>query len=113
MWAVLASSPPPLAGWAAGWLGGCPPPRPPPVHPPTAPTPLAPARPASQPYDATSDTLKATTLEMVATLKELLHLHPIYNEQMRSFIQVGGVGGEGGWAGGWVGWVCGGRRVGR
>lgn len=34
--------------------------------------------------------LRATTMEIISTLKELLHLHPLYNEQMRNFIQVGG-----------------------
>ena len=33
--------------------------------------------------------LRATTMEVISTLKELLHLHPLYNEQMRNFIQVG------------------------
>ena len=36
-----------------------------------------------EPYDPSDDTLKATTLEIVSTLKELLHLHPLYNEQLR------------------------------
>ena len=27
-------------------------------------------------------------MEIISTLKELLHLHPLYNEQMRNFIQV-------------------------
>ena len=31
--------------------------------------------------------LRATTMEIISTLKELLHLHPLYNEQMRNFIQ--------------------------
>lgn len=38
-----------------------------------------------QPYNPSEDHLKATTLEIVSTLKELLHLHPLYNEQLRSF----------------------------
>jgi ATP-dependent Lon protease len=42
-----------------------------------------------EPYDASSDLLKATSMEMISTLKELLHLHPLYNEQMRNFIQFG------------------------
>lgn len=42
-----------------------------------------------QPYNPHDDTLKATTMEMISTLKELLHLHPLYNEQMRNFIQFG------------------------
>ena len=42
-----------------------------------------------QPYNANDDMLRATTMEIISTLKELLHLHPLYNEQMRNFIQVG------------------------
>ena len=38
-----------------------------------------------EPYDPSDDTLKATTLEIVSTLKELLHLHPLYNEQLRRY----------------------------
>ena len=41
-----------------------------------------------QPYNPSEDHLKATTLEIVSTLKELLHLHPLYNEQLRSFAGV-------------------------
>ena len=40
-------------------------------------------------YNPRDDMLKATTMEMISTLKELLHLHPLYNEQMRNFIQFG------------------------
>lgn len=40
-------------------------------------------------YDAQDMTLKATTMEVISTLKELLHMHPLYNEQMRNFIQFG------------------------
>ncbi len=29
-------------------------------------------------------------MEMVTTLKELLHLHPLYNEQLKSFANFGG-----------------------
>ncbi|CAL8462062.1 g1593 [Coccomyxa elongata] len=43
-----------------------------------------------QPYNPNDDHLKATTLEIVSTLKELLHLHPLYNEQLRSFAAFGG-----------------------
>ena len=43
-----------------------------------------------QPYNPSEDHLKATTLEIVSTLKELLHLHPLYNEQLRSFAGVVG-----------------------
>ena len=31
--------------------------------------------------------MQATTMEIISTLKELLHMHPLYNEQMRNFIQ--------------------------
>ena len=41
------------------------------------------------PYDRNDDMLKATTMELISTLKELLHMHPLYNEQMRNFIQFG------------------------
>lgn len=40
-------------------------------------------------YNPNDDILKATTMEMISTLKELLTLHPLYNEQMRNFIQFG------------------------
>ena len=43
-----------------------------------------------QPYNPSEDHLKATTLEIVSTLKELLHLHPLYNEQLRSFAGMSG-----------------------
>ncbi|EFN59870.1 hypothetical protein CHLNCDRAFT_33715 [Chlorella variabilis] len=42
-----------------------------------------------QPYNASDDMLRATTMEIISTLKELLHMHPLYNEQMRNFIQFG------------------------
>ena len=42
-----------------------------------------------EPYDKNDDMLKATTMELISTLKELLHMHPLYNEQMRNFIQFG------------------------
>ena len=29
-------------------------------------------------------------MEMVTTLKELLHLHPLYNEQLKNFATFGG-----------------------
>lgn len=29
-------------------------------------------------------------MELVSTLKELLHLHPLYNEQLKSFAAFGG-----------------------
>lgn len=41
-------------------------------------------------YNANDDVLKATTMELVSTLKELLHLHPLYNEQLKSFAAFGG-----------------------
>ncbi|RMZ56492.1 hypothetical protein APUTEX25_001339 [Auxenochlorella protothecoides] len=40
-------------------------------------------------YDPEQDELKATTMEIISTIKELLALHPLYNEQMRNFIQFG------------------------
>ena len=40
-------------------------------------------------YNKSDDMLKASTLELISTLKELLHMHPLYNEQMRNFIQFG------------------------
>lgn len=42
-----------------------------------------------EPYDKNDDMLKATTMELISTLKELLHMHPLYNEQVRNFIQFG------------------------
>ena len=41
-------------------------------------------------FDRKADTLKATNMEVVSTLKELLTMHPLYNEQLRSFANVGG-----------------------
>jgi len=35
------------------------------------------------PYDAGSEEARAITMEIISTLKELLHMHPIYNEQLR------------------------------
>jgi ATP-dependent Lon protease len=34
--------------------------------------------------------MQATVMEVVSTLKELLHLHPLYNEQLKSFAAFGG-----------------------
>ena len=34
--------------------------------------------------------VQATVMEMVTTLKELLHLHPLYNEQLKNFATFGG-----------------------
>ena len=42
-----------------------------------------------QPYDPNDDVLKATAMELVSTLKELLTLHPLYNEQLKSFAAFG------------------------
>lgn len=42
-----------------------------------------------QPYDASEDVIKATAMELVSTLKELLTLHPLYNEQLKSFASFG------------------------
>jgi Lon-like ATP-dependent protease len=62
------------------------------VGPPVASDPLtltvAPLR--DDPYDATSDELRATALEAVATLKDLLTMHPLYNEQLKAFASAGG-----------------------
>jgi len=41
-------------------------------------------------YDRRADELKATNMEVVSTLKDLLTMHPLYNEQLRSFANVGG-----------------------
>ena len=35
------------------------------------------------PYDPNAEEARAITMEIIATLKELLHMHPIYNEQLR------------------------------
>ena len=35
------------------------------------------------PYDPSAEEARAITMEIIATLKELLHMHPIYNEQLR------------------------------
>ena len=43
-----------------------------------------------EPHDADSDELRATAMEAVATLKELLTMHPLYNEQLKSFAALGG-----------------------
>lgn len=40
-------------------------------------------------YDASSDSLKALSMEIVATLKELLHMHPLYNEQLKAYALFG------------------------
>lgn len=43
-----------------------------------------------EPHDADADELRATAMEAVATLKELLNMHPLYNEQLKSFAALGG-----------------------
>lgn len=41
-------------------------------------------------FDRKGDVLVATTMEVVSTLKDLLTLHPLYNEHLRTFANVGG-----------------------
>lgn len=41
------------------------------------------------PYNTNDDTVKATNMELVATLKDLLAQHPIYREQLQSSFQFG------------------------
>ena len=41
-------------------------------------------------FDRQDDNLRATSMEVVSTLKDLLTMHPLYNEQLRSFANVGG-----------------------
>jgi ATP-dependent Lon protease len=41
-------------------------------------------------FDRKADMLKATNMEVVSTLKDLLTMHPLYNEQLKSFANVGG-----------------------
>jgi len=41
------------------------------------------------PYNPNDDILKATNMELVATLKDLLAQHPIYREQLQSSFQFG------------------------
>lgn len=41
-------------------------------------------------YNRGDDTLRATSMEVVSTLKELLVMHPLYNEQLKSFANMGG-----------------------
>lgn len=72
---------------AAAAAGGRAGPAAPRAHP--AARALAPLDSRAQPYNPRDDLLRATTMEVISTLKELLHLHPLYNEQMRNFIQVG------------------------
>jgi len=42
-----------------------------------------------EPFDTSDDVLKAITMEMISTLKDLLLMHPLYNEQMRQHVQFG------------------------
>jgi hypothetical protein len=90
------------------------PPTRPPSHPPTQSLTLG-SFLFVQPYNAHDDMLRATTMEVISTLKELLHLHPLYNEQMRNFIQVGGwrslqAGYCGTLVGAWLAGCCAGPR---
>ena len=41
-------------------------------------------------FDRRDDHLRATVMEIVSTLKELLVMHPLYNEQLKSFANIGG-----------------------
>ena len=41
-------------------------------------------------FDRRDDSLRATSMEVVSTLRELLTMHPLYNEQLKSFANVGG-----------------------
>ena len=41
------------------------------------------------PYSSSDDIVKATYMEVVATLKDLLAQHPIYREQLQSSFQFG------------------------
>ena len=41
-------------------------------------------------YDRRDDNLRATSMEVVSTLKDLLTMHPLYNEQLRSYANDGG-----------------------
>jgi len=41
------------------------------------------------PYNTNDDIVKATNMELVATLKDLLAQHPIYREQLQSSFQFG------------------------
>ncbi|KAK9806741.1 hypothetical protein WJX72_001031 [[Myrmecia] bisecta] len=42
------------------------------------------------PYNQHDPMLRATTMEMVATLKELIQTQPLYSEQLKSFLRFGG-----------------------
>lgn len=41
-----------------------------------------------KPYDSTEDELKATILEVVTTMKDLMRLNPLYKEHIQMFVQV-------------------------
>lgn len=43
-----------------------------------------------KPFDRQDDNLRATVMEVVTTLKDLLTMHPLYNEQLKSFANIGG-----------------------
>jgi Lon-like ATP-dependent protease len=40
-----------------------------------------------KPYDSTQDELKATILEVVTTMKDLMRLNPLYKEHIQMFVQ--------------------------
>ncbi|KAH8974329.1 hypothetical protein BDL97_01G096300 [Sphagnum fallax] len=40
-----------------------------------------------KPYDSTQDELKATVLEVVSTMKDLMRLNPLYKEHIQMFVQ--------------------------
>lgn len=42
-------------------------------------------------YDSNDDMIKASSLEIVSTIKELLSQHPLYNEHFKFFVQFGAV----------------------
>ena len=44
----------------------------------------------ADPKTVSDDTLRATKMELVSTLKELMQMHPLYNEQLRGFAAFGG-----------------------
>lgn len=44
----------------------------------------------SDPPIVSDDTLRATKMELVSTLRELMQMHPLYNEQLRGFAAFGG-----------------------
>lgn len=44
----------------------------------------------NKPFNARDDVLVASTMEVVSTLKDLLTLHPLYNEHLKVFANAGG-----------------------